>query len=246
MRPVRKINLHPGAVLAVLLAAVLLLPLAASASTITFDYKSGIQDTMVTNYRPNTPGGKWRGTWSYNLGRFQSQSLFRFDNLFGNGTGQIPLGSTIRKATLRLYLYGYRAYGNRSSTMSLYDMTRDWNESSATWNSLGGGVRPGMNAATQPTTSQTFYGPRNHGWVELAVAPSLQAWANGKPNYGWAVLPDVHFSAFQFITSNGSHKLRPTLSVDFVSAAATPEPGTLLLLASALGVGAWWRRRRAA
>ncbi len=59
-------------------------------------------------------------------------SLVRFDNLFGSGSNQIPVGSTITSATLTLNHYADGDYG---ASASLHQMLVDWNGSS-TWASL--------------------------------------------------------------------------------------------------------------
>ena len=111
----------------------------ALADSITFDYNSGITDTMVANFWPNTDLGNQPAMYTLASGSWESQSLIRFDSLFGSGTGQIPLGSTINNATLRLYLYGVQ---NPTQVLGVYNISTNWGDSS-TWNSLGGGITPG-------------------------------------------------------------------------------------------------------
>ena len=59
-------------------------------------------------------------------------ALVRFDSLFGTGSNQIPVGSTITSATLTINHY---ADGDSSASASLHQMLVDWSGSS-TWSSL--------------------------------------------------------------------------------------------------------------
>ena len=215
----------------------------AAADSITFDYNSGITDTMVGNFWPNSNLGNQPAMYTLTSGNWESQSLIRFDSLFGSGTGQIPLGSTINNATLRLYLYGVQ---NPTQVLGVYNITTNWADSS-TWNSLGGGITPGVNAESGATATATNLAV---GWLGIDVASSLQAWADGSlPNQGWAILSESSLwaSALFFSSDYGIASLRPTLSVDYTTpSAGAPEPGTLFLVGSAalaaLGLRRRWRR----
>ena len=63
------------------------------------------------------------------------QGLLKFDDIFGNGPGQIPFGATINSATLEVFV---QDSSNSAMQMSLYRMLTDWDESVATWNFFGG------------------------------------------------------------------------------------------------------------
>lgn len=226
-----------------LLALMLILAVQTSslANTITFDYTTGIKDTMVSNFWPNNNMGGQQLAYVYNNSNWKMQSLIQFEGLFGDAAGQIPLGSTINNATLRMYLYGVQT---PSQQVGVYNMTSNWEESS-TWNSLGGGVRPGDNAQSDPVTTFTDL---STGFLGIDVAPSLQAWANGSSsNLGWALSAvSSGYSFASFKTSNySSAEYRPILSVDFTPAASeAPEPGTLMLMSSSLAGFLGWRLRR--
>jgi len=220
----------------------------ALADTITFDYRSGISDTMLASMRPDHSYGSHRYLVQYNRALRpirhhhhrhygEIQTLIRFDNIFGSGADQIPLGSSIQSATLRLYFYN----GSREER-SLHRMTRYWDESD-TWNSLGNGVQLGSEAVA---TADATFTPLGSGWYGVDVTRSLQAWADGQTLYGWVLLASLgrDYSAV-FSSEYRRLNLRPILEVTYTSpAAAAPEPGTMLMVGSALGFGALWRRRR--
>lgn len=227
--------------LLVLLLGCLSLGGPALADSITFDYNSGIADTMVANFWANTDLSNQPSMYTLASGNWESQSLIRFDSLFGSGTGQIPLGSTINNATLRLYLYGVQ---NPTQVLGVYNITTNW-AGSSTWNSLGGGITPGVNAESGAAATATNLAV---GWLGIDVASSLQAWADGSlPNQGWAILAETSpWASALFLSSDyGIASFRPTLSVDYTTpSAGAPEPGTLLLVGSAALAALGLRRRR--
>jgi hypothetical protein len=222
----------------------------AHASAISFDYQSGIADTMLGRYFPNRSYGNYAFMGVANGHEGSTiQSLLRFDNMFGDGKNQIPLGSTISKATLRLYFYN----GQGKNERQLYRMASKWDDSS-TWNSMGGGVTIGLQ--TEGSLDATYTDPANRGsFFGIDVTSSLQAWAKGASNLGWVIMgtgsdPRVPYSSYAS-SDNATSGFRPTLSVTYTSpSAATPEPGTLFLMGSAallwVGKRRWrvWLRRR--
>lgn len=225
---------------ALVLAAFLLAPALAAANTITFDYTTGIKDTFVYSGRPGQRVGHRQRSFILKYYRrhhrlSEAQALISFDDIIGNNPGEIPLGSTITEASLRLYMYSAGS-GHR---LQIHEMNTAWNENS-TWNSLGGGAHPGSSPLS------TFRVARRGAFYNINVTPSLQAWANGtRPNFGWVLTePSIRRGLVGMATSEYRNlRLRPVLTVKYT--AATPEPGTLFTLMGGLGVMGWWRRRRA-
>jgi hypothetical protein len=97
------------------------------------------------------------------------QALLKF-NIVGNGANQVPMGSTVTSATLRL----------RSVTTGDGNMYRagvPWN-SSSTWNSLGGDV---------PPADSTTIGIGNTT-LEFTVTSHVALWVAGThANEGWVL-----------------------------------------------------------
>ncbi len=172
------------------------------------------QDTFISTTQSSTSYGTQTFTHTDNsdVTYGASQTLLRFDNLFGTGTNQIPLGSVILSA--RLVLYTTDAAG--STTISMHRMLANWSESS-TYNSLTGGVSldntEALSAADVSFAAPTVVGSNTISGLEAAV----QAWSNGAANYGW-VFATNSTDSWQFASSeNGTVANRPQLIVDYVA-----------------------------
>ena len=115
-------------------------------------------------------------------------ALVRFDNLFGSGTSQIPVGSTITSATLTVQ---HLADGNAGASASVHQMLVDWSAAS-TWNSLsvsGEGIQFN-NVEARSTADATVSNLAVTGakvFSGSALTAAVQAWANGQPNRGWVI-----------------------------------------------------------
>ena len=146
------------------------------------------------------------------------QGLLSFSNIFGDGPGQIPLGSTITSATLTLALSN-----GTSSPVSFYRMASNWTGLSNTWDSLGGGIQTdGIEALATADVSLTGLAA---GVRTIDVAQSLQAWANGALNYGW-MLSSGGSDGFAFSSSEGTSA--PILAVTY-DPPASSVPGLVVV-----------------
>ncbi len=139
------------------------------------------------------------------VGSFKDvQALILFDNLFGAGAGQIPLGSTIVSATLDLEVT------NEGSAISLYRMLQTWSESS-TWNSLSSGVQ--TNDVEAESSPDATTGSVPIGVLSIDVTASVEAWAAATAsNFGWVVL-STGFNGVDFYSSEGTTP--PVLTVEY-------------------------------
>lgn len=89
------------------------------------------------------------------------------------GLDAIPTGATIQMAILRLYV------NNDGSKVDVHEIVQSWSESAVTFND-----RPA--AGTTPFMS---FSPGDV-WVDLDVAPVVQAWVDGTPSYGFRLRSD--------------------------------------------------------
>jgi hypothetical protein len=149
---------------------------------------NGTADTELSSGTPATAlGANLFVTVDNNT---MSHGLLRFDNIFGPGTGQIPLGATIISA--RLTLTHGNGTGPNGNDVNLHRMLVPWDESTATYDSLVAGVSAdGVEARTAADAVIVSTGITQSSQTKITtnVTASLQAWANGEANYGWAFLP---------------------------------------------------------
>jgi hypothetical protein len=223
----------------------LLLGETAVAQTITFrtgesDY-TGTVDTYIQSISPDATAGTIPEVQvDQNPPGFPpetvepSQGLLRFLDIFGTGTGQIPLGSTITSASLQLFTSNASA-----GSFTAHRMLVDW-DANATWNIFGGdGITLGTDAVSTPTVTFT---PSPTGSLILDVTSDVQAWAGGASNFGWAFLT-TSTDGWDFTSEEGSTaSQRPLLSITYT---AIPEPVTAQAAAiAALGAVLLAGRRR--
>ncbi len=177
---------------------------------------TGTQDTTISAATPGTGNG---ASSTVTIGGASAKTgLIRFDSLFGNGPGQIPLGSTIHSASLRVNV---TTGTTAESTITLHRVLANWSEAS-TWNMLGNGLsRDDVEVATVADSLVT--GTTATGFQTITgLEESLQAWSDGETNNGWALFGD-HTSAWTFRSSEGATSTqRPMLIVDFTPPTAAP------------------------
>ena len=116
-----------------------------------------------------------------------SHGLLRFDDIFGSNPGQIPLGAQVVSATLTLQHNVANANGN---PVSLHRMLLPWDSATATYNGFGGGVQAdGSEASFTVDAVLDSTGRTVPFTLSVSVTDAVQAWLNGQPNYGWAMIP---------------------------------------------------------
>ena len=172
---------------------------------------AGTQDAEVDSSAPDSNTG---GSTFFALTRTGDieQAYVQFDNIFGNGSGQIPVtvtGDDIVSATLRIV----RDSGS-NTPMRAFQIDSDWSESTITWNDQpGGGTLIASNVSNNIQV--------------LDVTASLKAWADGTDNFGWRLDAGTTGGNRSFWDSSESSTTadRPLLTVEVV-----PEPASLVLL----------------
>ena len=202
------------------------------------DSYSGTVDTCLQENRPavdnslaaelsvdtDDPGGSG----------LASQVLLRFDNIFGDGSGQIPTGPGVTITSARLEL----TTTNPGNGGALHRMLQPWSDSD-TWDLLHGGVQ--ANGVEAFPIADLVAGENGGVAVNVSsfdVTVSLQAWlADPESNLGWAFLP-FEGDGWDFYSAEGAAP--PRLIVNYV-----PEPGTLVMLFGVLlAITGYWKRRR--
>ena len=163
-------------------------------------------DIMVKSAQPNTVFDYNAGDEGCNAVIDVSGSvvhgLLCFKNIVGTGAGQVPQGTQITEAKLRLWYVN----DNSNANVYFYRMTVPWDENS-TWNSIGGGVQPGVNCANSVTR---YLGTTHPADVNVDVTNIVQSWINGNyPNYGFGIINsssnNLQFAAAENTTGTGAH-----------------------------------------
>jgi hypothetical protein len=113
------------------------------------------------------------------------QILIRFNDIMGNGPGQIPLGSTILGAVFRVEII------SPGSGFTAHRLLTDWDVDTITWNTFNFNGEGGVQADDVEAVSTPDDQRLGVGGTVLAVdlTASLQAFADGATNHGFALLP---------------------------------------------------------
>jgi len=137
----------------------------------------------------------------------ESQVLMRFDGIIGADRGQIPKFSRIVSARLEVSAF------DQGTTVNIHRMLIPFSES-ATWNSMIAGVSADGQEASRRKDSFTFGTiAANSSTAVFDVTDTLQAWVNGRPNYGWVFI-NTGGNGWDFYTSDFQDvKQRPKLIV---------------------------------
>ncbi len=174
-------------------------------------------------------------------GGFATQSLLRFDGLFGGGTGQIAPGSVILAATLTLNIT------SAGSGIRFHEMLQSWNAGTITWDNAGNGIQAnGVEAAALPLFSLGANdGSTNieSGTLVVDFTSAVRRLQSGEGGgLGWALLPWTPdgTNGVDFTSADWNVLAeRPLLTVQI---SPVPEPASAaLLLAGLLGLAAMAR-----
>ena len=158
-------------------------------------------------------------TSTVTAGNQEGQALVRFDNLFGGGAGQVPVGAVILSAKLVLNTPINTTGTNYESTSTYraHRMIADWTDTS-TWSSMGGGV---SNNNTEAASAASFsLAPSVDGGPAIFdVTADVELFQSGTPNRGWllrasSASPDDGWTmkSSEYTTDQ---TLRPSLDVSY-------------------------------
>jgi hypothetical protein len=162
------------------------------------NYESGYQYQYNSDTSSGSPAGP-------------AHVLLRFDNIIGSGAGQIPAGSTILSATLRLRTL------DDSNGGKLHRILQSWSAATITWaNSFGGNGIQADGSEAAVTEDAGVTSTSGAGDTDLNVTATVQGYVDGTiTNNGWAILPNGsngwHIAAAEHPTVD----YRPELIVSF-------------------------------
>jgi acid phosphatase len=179
---------------------------------------AGTTDTVINSANPDAAHGLAPGVVLVADDASRTQGLIRFDNLFGHGAGQVPLGATILSAKLSIVtgLYGDEHSYNE---VSLHQLSVPFNQDS-TWNSLGSGVTVGAEGFATPEFSLF---PNSRGdYAIFDVSDSITSFAAAAAlgenvNHGWLINPSGT-DPWLYYSSEAGVDDRPILSITYAVA----------------------------
>jgi hypothetical protein len=147
---------------------------------------AGSVDATIVQSRPTGGFAAAAVAWVASSPGRQQVAMLRFDAVFGSGVGQVPAGSVILSAKLVLTTPAIVA-GADGGGGSLVRLRKPF-MATPTWASAfgGNGVQPdGIEANL---AADRVLGAIAQGIHVFDVTMSVQAWAGGTPNHGWAVV----------------------------------------------------------
>ena len=178
------------------------------------------QDTWISQANPNSSYGDAGTRVSDDdvtnsfFSDKQGQALVRFDGLIGpNG---VPAGATILSATLTLQIADDIDTPLFNPDFFIHPVLIPWSESS-TWNSLGGGLQFGSELGPLVAIMAGDNDPDGDGLRTIDITGVVQQWANGAPNWGFAILPEIisgNDDGIEIFSSESANPLlRPAIEV---------------------------------
>jgi hypothetical protein len=178
---------------------------------------TGTVDTMLREHYPTDNYGNAFVISPQGDSTKHTQGLLEFNNLFGSGPGQIPVGATIVSATLTLMTTQPSVDAG-----TINPMLASWNASS-TWNTMVGGVTVGTEASSSNVVA---IGAATVGTHSYDVSGSVQSWvsagstasAENAANHGWLFNMPSGTDFWNFTSSEGD--VKPVLTVTYLPAGA--------------------------
>lgn len=145
----------------------------------------------------------------------ERQVLIRFDNIFGNGPSQVPLGATNISATLMFNVSNSIAIPVTFNRMlQSWNPVHNWADYGLTpWNGTAGIQADGSEALASADASPASVGT---GLQSITVTSGVLAWqANPSTNFGWVIrtagADSLVFDSSEVATATN----RPRLTVNF-------------------------------
>jgi len=189
----------------------------------------------------------------------KQKGWFGFTDMFGSADGQIPIGSTINSATLKVRVYNASAADVNIQFNRVVNDANSWFGGDASWVNLSHGgstswvnlsdvAVANMGEASSATTESVLLDANadTSTWLDVNVSGSVSAWvasASGNDqNMGWSIsldsdtAPQLNINSPTFASIFG-----PALLVDYTP---IPEPATLGLFGLTALVALLIRRMR--
>jgi hypothetical protein len=172
---------------------------------------AGAADTAIASDAPATNYAA--APLEYVDGSPERQLLLRFDGIVGNAAGQIPPGATITRATLTL-CSGPGAGDASTGTHTVHRVLQPWTAGTLTWASGFGGNGIAADGVEASTALATVAAMSANAVQSLDVTAAVQAWADGAPNRGLALLSDHADALGLHLSEAALATFRPALTVE--------------------------------
>ena len=172
----------------------------------------GTHDTFLSKKFPDRSfGGKQFGH-IFASGAETSQTLVRFDDIFGGAPGQLPAAATLLSGTLRMVSWFY-GFDGSPDPVTVRRMREAFSEDS-TWNSFADGVNADDVEADSRVEFSAF--PQNSPFMIFDVGSTVRDWASGAPNHGWLLEIGGGDFAYVYLSEPASpREVRPALEITF-------------------------------
>jgi hypothetical protein len=187
---------------------------------------SGAIDTSIAEDSPTTSFGSTTtltndGPSPENPTSPNKQSFIKFNDFIGNGANQIPAGTTIKAAYLRLTTT-YSSTSSHGAGFWAYRMAQNWNPN-MTWAGNFGGNGVQADGVEARTTRELVSGFIDYGSHLFDLTSAVQAWINNPSvNFGVAMLnPNDQDDGTTYQSSENERAAeRPQLIIIWNTAAA--------------------------
>lgn len=161
----------------------------------------------------------WEIEWDGSDAGGRNLAMFWFQNIFGDGPNQIPLGSTIHSAVFESMIIND---GSRTDVDLVYRLTKEWDETDVTFNSYFSdldaaafGSAAGNQAddvgqalleqsafiSTDTVLTELHIPQWSGGAYDLDLTAIAQEWSNGSPNFGFVLMVVQGGNGFGHISS---------------------------------------------
>jgi hypothetical protein len=146
-----------------------------------------------------------------------AHAVIKFLNVFGDENGQVPLGSTIISATLKVNCFNFGAL------MQVYRVTSDWSESTVTWKSPWTSPGGDYDDTVVVDGDCTATGLRT-----IDITEFVQAWSDEAANFGIVLTDSGGNDGIDFYSSESGSPpvLTITYGSDFELKETQPMSGT--------------------
>jgi len=160
------------------------LVVAAPPQTLTF---SGPTETVDAEIRQTEPDANFGSQLSVNVDgqNPHAHALLQFPAIVGPQPGQLPTGTQISSALLRVYC------ANPGNPLRIFRLTESWSENETTWNERSHGLpwsAPGADGLASHAAEGLPGDCSAIGWRTLDLTAIVQAWTDGAANHGCVLI----------------------------------------------------------